>query len=131
MRRRRARAFLLATVFVTIGCGGSGDRPLDQVDPDAAPENPTYDQVFAILHNRCVTCHSSDSDDTDYADGRVAAGGVEPNLEDCVQIVAFAGDIVVQVEGNMMPPGAMPRLTNEEKLIIQRWYANGKAAPCN
>jgi uncharacterized membrane protein len=138
MRRRRAIVSALARfvvvcalVFVAslLACG-SGDRPLDEVDPGAVSANPTYDEVFAILHNRCVTCHSGEDDDA-RDDQRLTSGGISPDLSDCVEIVAFAGDIVVQVEGNTMPPGAMPRLTNEEKLTIRRWFSNGAEAPCN
>jgi uncharacterized membrane protein len=45
--------------------------------------------------------------------------------------VALRFDILDQVNANEMPPGAMPRLTSEEKLIIRRWVENGAVAPCN
>jgi uncharacterized membrane protein len=132
------RGVILAFVLAVVACNGSGDLPLDQVDPDAAPANPTYDQVFTILHNRCVTCHTGededeDDDDDDYATlrERATTGDVEPDLSDCVEIVALRDDILEQVEDNTMPPGAMPRLTNEQKLLIRRWVENGAPAPCN
>lgn len=113
-------------------CDGSGDLPLDQVDPDAVPANPTYDQVYAVLDNRCVMCHTGgddgDGDGSGYASA--TAGDAEPDLTDCDQIVTRRFDILDQVESNTMPPGAMPRLTSEQKLLIQRWVANGAPAPC-
>jgi uncharacterized membrane protein len=135
----RALVLLLVVLATAWSCDGSGDLPLDQVDPDAAPANPTYDQVFAILHNRCVSCHTgSDDDGGDDGGGgyalvprRVITGDVEPDLEDCIEIVAFRDDILEQIELNTMPPGAMPRLTSEQKLLIRRWVDNGAPAPCN
>ena len=115
--------------------------PLDQVDPEAVSANPTYDQVFAILHNSCVSCHDSGGDDDDDDDdgGYGTAPGTKtrivaddmPDLTDCVEIVALRDDILEQIEENLMPPGAMPRLTSEQKLTIRRWIDNGAAAPCN
>jgi uncharacterized membrane protein len=125
---------MLSLCLALCACGGSGDLPLDQVDPEAAPVNPTYDQVYAILDNRCVTCHTGDGDDgsnsgPSYA--RAAAGDVDPDLTDCNEIVSQRFDILDQVQNNTMPPGAMPRLTSEQKLLIQRWVDNGAPAPCN
>jgi uncharacterized membrane protein len=129
-RRVRIAPFLLAVLLAA--CDGSGDLPLDQVDPAAVPANPTYDQVYAVLDNRCVMCHTGGGDDGDgdgYAPAR--ASDVEPDLTDCSQIVAQRFDILDQVEDNIMPPGAMPRLTSEQKLLIRRWVENGAPAPCN
>jgi uncharacterized membrane protein len=112
-------------------CDGSGDLPLDQVDPEAVPAHPTYEQVYAVLDNRCVMCHTGDGDEGDedgYAPARVS--DVEPDLSDCSQIVSMRFDILDQVEANTMPPGAMPRLTSEQKLLIRRWVENGAPAPC-
>ncbi len=132
-RVRGACVILLLAMLASLACEGSGDLPLDQVDPEAAPANPTYDQVYAILHNRCVSCHTGDDDDGGDAASprRTTTGGVDPDLSDCVEIVALRDDIVDQVEGNLMPPGAMPRLTDEQKLTILRWVVNGAPAPCN
>ena len=138
MRRIRATSpWFVAGVLVAwlSACDGSGDLPLDQVDPDAVPANPTYDQVYAVLDNRCVMCHTGDGDDGDedggggYAPARTS--DLEPDLSDCSQIVAQRFDILDQVEDNTMPPGAMPRLTSEQKLLIRRWVENGAPAPCN
>lgn len=130
----RRRVVVLALVAAVLACNGSGDLPLDQVDPEAAPANPTYDQVFTILHNRCVTCHTGEGEDEGEfvtLRERATTGDAEPDLSDCVEIVALRDDILQQVEENTMPPGAMPRLTNEQKLTIRRWVENGAPAPCN
>jgi mono/diheme cytochrome c family protein len=141
MLRRTGFAFalLFALSATALGCGGSGDLPLDEVDPNAAPANPTYDQIFAILHNNCTTCHTGGGDDGGDDEGggyavsrsRATTGDASPDLGDCFDIVAFSGDILEQVESDQMPPGAMPRLTSAEKLTISRWVLNGTPAPCN
>lgn len=133
-RRACSRLLLLSLVAAALfaGCGGSGDLPLDQVDPDAVPANPTYEQVFAVLDNKCVMCHTGEDggeDEGGYA--AATAGDAEPDLSDCAQIYAQRFDILDQVVANTMPPGAMPRLTSEQKLLIRRWVENGAPAPCN
>ena len=130
----RIGSFWLVLAAMLVACEGSGDLPLDQVDPDAVPANPTYDQVYAVLDNRCVMCHTGSDDDGDDDGGGYApakASDVEPDLTDCEEIVAQRFDILDQVEDNVMPPGAMPRLTSEQKLLISRWVENGAPAPCN
>lgn len=124
-------------LLAVAACQGSGDLPLDQVDPDAVATNPTFDQVNAIMHRACVPCHKGEGEDGGndlVLEGfrtRVLAEDAEPNLDDCGEIVAQRNSIWEQVDGNLMPPGAWPRLTSEEKLIIRRWIDTGAPAPCN
>jgi uncharacterized membrane protein len=125
---------LLAVVALVAGACASGDDTLDAVDPQAVDANPTYEQVFAILHNRCVLCHDGDGEgegDLAYGGPALAAEDDLPGFEDCTSIVASRNDILERVEDNTMPPGALPRLTSEEKLTIRRWVENGAPAPCN
>jgi uncharacterized membrane protein len=90
-----------------MGCG-SGDRTLAEVDPASAPEAPTLDQVFAIIQRECTPCHKGEE--------------TEPPLENRDDVADNAGAIYdVTVVKNNMPPGAWPRLTSEEKLLIARW----------
>ncbi len=128
---KRVVRVLLALSVGALGCGGSGDLPLDQVDPNAAPSNPTYDQVFALMHNNCTNCHTGGDGGEYVLTRRATTSNATPDLSNCVQIVAFAGDILDQVDRDLMPPGAMPRLTSAEKLLIRRWVENGAPAPCN
>jgi uncharacterized membrane protein len=59
-------------------------------------------------------------------------GGADPNLETCVSILESIDDSMAAIfDNNDMPPGAWPRLTSEERLILQRWYDQGRDAPCN
>ena len=138
MRRRilqPCQLFILAALAIPlVGCA-SGDETLDAVDPQAVPAEPTYEAVFAIIQNKCVLCHDDGGDDEndDYfvVDGATVADDDVPALDDCTSIVALREDILERVEDNSMPPGALPRLTSEEKLKIRRWIDNGAPAPCN
>jgi len=130
---------LVVSVFLLVtlawGCG-SGDLPLETVDPDAVPAEPTYDQVFSILESKCAPCHGSNSGDSSprAADrSGVEAVSREDDLDyaSCAGIVGNIDGLVETgiVKGNM-PPGAWPRFTSEERLIVQRWIDNGACAPC-
>jgi len=117
-RRSQALLILLAALAATFAACSSGDKTLDAVDPQAVTAHPTYDQVFAIVHNNCATCHDS------------GAEKISP-LTTCTDIVALRGDILGRIQDNTMPPGVLPRLSSEDKLLIQRWVENGAPAPCN
>jgi uncharacterized membrane protein len=134
---RRVRSSFATILFAAMlagaaGCG-SGDLPLDQVDPGAAPAVPTYDQVYAILQRACVPCHGggSSAPATQSAFSPQEDGGEDLNLENCVDIVAQRDGILERIENNTMPTGALPRLTSVEKLLIRRWVEQGAVAPCN
>jgi uncharacterized membrane protein len=119
----RACLFLLLVSIAAVlaGCS-SGDRALNDVDPNAVVQAPTFDQVNAIIHNKCVMCHTATAGEN--------GGRIQP-LTSCTDIVAQRYDIINRTEDNTMPPGVMPRLTSEEKLIIERWVGNGAPAECN
>jgi len=127
---------LLIAVAAFFAACASGDKPLDEVDPNAVALNPTFDQVNAIIHNKCATCHESQSGDSEGGNelrfGPAADGnGVNTPLTSCIDIVALRFDILDRIQNNTMPPGVFPRCTSEEKLLIQRWVENGAPAPCN
>ncbi|HET6463635.1 MAG TPA: hypothetical protein VFH33_07530 [Candidatus Krumholzibacteria bacterium] len=139
--RRRFRVLLilgapalLALIALILASCASGDKTLDAVDPNAVALNPTFDQVNAIIHNKCVMCHDSGSGGKDSGgnDFRLVVENddMQP-FETCTQIVAEGESILERIQDNTMPPGAMPRLSSEDRLIIQRWVENGKPAPCN
>ena len=127
-----AALLLAATLVAGAGCGGSGDLPLDQVDPDAAPAIPTYDQVYSVLQRACVPCHSGGGDaPVTQSAFSPQEDGEDLNLENCTDIVAQRDGILETIDNNTMPTGALPRLTSVEKLLIRRWVEQGAVAPCN
>jgi uncharacterized membrane protein len=142
-------AMAVLAIVPIVSCG-SGDRPLGVVDPDAAPATPTYQQVKAILDRRCLACHGGGSGG-DRA-GAIARAGVaipaagapiagaaagataqedDRNYADCAGISAdLDGILNAAVVTGSMPPGALPRLTEREKLIVERWILQGACSPC-
>jgi uncharacterized membrane protein len=136
MRFRFYLLLILVASCAVLGACASGDETLEVVDPQAVDANPTYDQIFALIQNKCSQCHDSgegedEGDDYLVVGSSTLAADDAPALNDCTSIVAQRFEILDQVEDNLMPPGAMPRLTSEEKLKIRRWIENGAPAPCN
>jgi uncharacterized membrane protein len=134
-RWARSPALLLAfflfgvpPVLILAACD-SGDGTLAAVDPGAVPLDPSYEMVVQILDRNCVPCHKGGGD----------APGVnrieeedDPDYDSCQGIRAGLDGILREgVEAESMPPGAWPRLTEEEKLVITRWASAGACSPCN
>ena len=110
----------LPLLIVLVSCGalmagcGSGDLPLSEADPSAVPDTTGWTQVNSIVQRECTPCHGPN--------------GKEPRYDRCEDVVANFSDLYEQVfELNEMPPGAWPRLTSEEKLVLTRWSGD---APC-
>jgi uncharacterized membrane protein len=115
----------LALIVFAAACG-SGEKTLLQVDPQAVPDEPTYEMVVAILDRSCVPCHQNGDD------GEPEEEDDDPNFDACEGILAgLPGLITEALVKEAMPPGAWPRLNEREKLTIQRWAQNGACAPCN
>lgn len=120
---------LLLVASALFGCE-SGEKTLMEVDPAAVPADPGFQMVVDILDRTCVPCHrggasgpalleeDEDEDDPDYDTCRGILEGLDGLVESGIQ-------------EESMPPGAWPRLTEAEKLIILRWIQNGACAPCN
>jgi len=121
--RRCTVRFAVVVAAGVAGCG-SGDAPLATVDPDAAPLKPTYDQVAAILNRSCAPCHGGSSSAT-------VTLAVDPDYSQCESTLAELDGLRSTVlQTGSMPPGAWPRLSSEEKLLIERWLDQGACAPC-
>lgn len=124
--------FFIASAMMS-SCS-SGDAPLELVDPDAVPHDPDFELVFNIIQNECAPCHDDNDDGEDEEETRGSRlgllKGVEPSLQTCDEIFDQRDDIWDEIEKNTMPPGAWPRLSSAEKLIIQRWLENGAVVPC-
>jgi hypothetical protein len=122
-------ACLLALAVGLSACA-AGDRTLAEVDPQAAPLHPSYDQVLAIVDFNCAPCHGGGSatapskedggegDDLDYS----SCEGIQRGLDGLRSSVLQDGS---------MPPGAWPRITDRDKLLLQRWLDDGACSPCS
>ncbi len=100
-------------IVVAISCS-SGDKPLAIADPGAVPDTTTYDQFFLIIQRECLPCHDD--------------GGTEPPFDTCENVLANFDALVEEVfVTNTLTPVAWPRLSIEERLVIQRWSGE---APC-
>jgi hypothetical protein len=93
----RSCFFLLAIAAAGVFAGcASGDKTLDAVDANAVSLNPTFDQVNAIIHNKCVMCHDSNGGEggESGSDFRfvLEGSGSDTPLTSCTDIVALRGD---------------------------------------
>ena len=121
-------------VYPLLAACGSGDLTLNEADPDIVPQKPTFAQVYPIFQRDCIPCHTGTaSDDDGGGKSRKSAkpAGVEPGLESCQAIINSLDDVEEAIfVDNDMPPGAWPRLTSREKLVIERWIAVEPEARC-
>jgi len=106
----------------------SGEQTLREADGGALPVDATYEAVEQIVERNCAACHHSGGGDAPH--------GLQPAEDDydystCEGIQDGLGDLIdTAVNGESMPPGAWPRLTEEEKLVILEWINNGACSPC-
>ena len=85
----------------------------------AGPPVP-FQAVQAIVSLRCVACHSATPSDSLF---KVAPNGLM--LDTPEQIAATARRIRVRVEGGTMPFANRTHMTDEERLTVARWVAQG------
>ena len=133
--RQRVAWALGVLLAAALGGCGQGDALLESVDPEAAPLQPTYDQVAAILHRSCVPCHSSSADKARVPvrgdeDGDDDDDDESPDLSTCAGVQAGIDASWRTIEAGTMPTGAWPRLSEPEKLLIRRWMDQGRCSPC-
>jgi uncharacterized membrane protein len=113
---------LVLGILALVASCGQGDKTLLEADPGAVSAAPTYEDVRAIVDLNCVPCHKGKGSDLT----------IRPNLETCEGLLGDLGRVVQDaVILEKMPPGAWPRLSEEDKLTITRWIENGACAPCN
>jgi uncharacterized membrane protein len=121
---------LVAVLFGLLACS-SGDETLSVVEPASVPDFPTFDQVYSVLERSCVPCHSRNKPSPGGLDLLEDGddGDDDPRYDTCEDVINGLGDLLDVVFNETMPPGAWPRLTEREKLLIVRWAQTG--APCS
>lgn len=109
---------IIAGSLVLLGGCGFGSGTLDDVDPEAAPMQPTYQaHVAPIMTRYCTACHASDAQP-----GEVEGYGYET----CDKVRRNWRSIEDTVfEKDNMPPGLGRRVTEPERLALQRWWDQG------
>ena len=91
---------------------------VEGVDPEAAPEEPTYSEhVSVIMDLRCTACHAEDAQP-----GEAEGYG----FDTCAKVKRAWGPLWNTVAvSQTMPPGGAERLTSAELLTLQRWREQG------
>ena len=101
-----------------LGACGFGAGTLEDVDPEAAPMQPTYTaHVAPIMTRYCTVCHASDAQP-----GEVEGYGYET----CAKVRRNWNGVVDTVfENDNMPPGLGRRVSEPERLALRRWWDQG------
>lgn len=112
----RHTSTLLLGLFA-FGCQ-MGSDPLEVVDPNAAPERPTWStHVKPIMVYYCTACHAPDAQ----------TGAQEGYAYDTCDATRRGWDGVREevFDASSMPPGGAPRLRPWELLTLARWWEQG------
>lgn len=112
---------LTLALLLWSGCG-EGTGTLEEVDPEAAPMQPTWSEHIAgILEERCTACHSEDSQLGE------ASGYGYDTCEKTKRSENWRGLIETGLESKTMPPGGADKITPAEALALTRWWEQGAA----
>lgn len=109
-------SWTIAALAFFAGC--AGDLTLDEVDPEAAPAEPTWtEHIEPLMVRYCTACH-----DPDEQGGE--AGGI--GLETCAKTRREQHEIRdVVFDAETMPPGGADRMPEAAQLALWRWYDQG------
>ncbi len=97
-------------------------QPASIIEDDALAAGPTvyFDEAQAIIANRCIACHSTSPSDSLF---QSPPGGLI--LESGAQIKRVASRIRVRVSSKTMPFRNRTQMTDDERITIARWVAQG------
>jgi len=85
---------------------------------DAGGDRITMEQVSAIVDSRCVACHAASPTQPGFAEAPLGMVMETPQ-----QIKNNAERIATTVQSKYMPIGNLTGMTDEERDVIARWYA--------
>ena len=116
---------------------------LASIDPDAIPEEPSYEQHIApLLSEHCVRCHQRDGtlDGGVELDSYIGARGTRVSTV-CTSVSPAVIDVYAEFlvsragtsgqracsewHALSMPPGAEVKLTLTEQVLLAEWVAQG------
>lgn len=112
------RHLILSAVALAVSACAFGDGTLAEIDPAAAPAQPTYfEHIAPIMEAYCTACHAADAQP-----GEQEGYGYET----CAKVRRGWGGIIETVfDSASMPPGGAVRVSEPEKLALARWWAQG------
>lgn len=113
-----ATLLLVLMLFVAWKPGGPDGRLESELNGrnEAQRTSQVEEQAFAIIQARCAVCHSANPSDFVSA----PPGGVEYDTP--AQIRRVAAQIRAQaVMSNVMPPGNLTDMTDEERALLGAW----------
>lgn len=113
----RLFAMPLLALAMLAGACAFGDEQLADLSANGVPENPNYrEHIQPIMVRRCVMCHSEDGS---------VVNPPKPRLDDEDEVIDASCRIYVRsIQEESMPPGALDRLDNAERLTVERWVLN-------
>lgn len=117
----RATCLLLLGCLVVVGCA-DGVGTLDEIDPDAAPMQPTYAlHIAPIMDQHCTACHAVDAQP-----GELAGRGYDT----CDKVrLGWSSIVSTAFDGESMPPGGADRVPEAHRLTMRRWWDQGAVCP--
>ena len=98
-------------------------RPQKQ-ETSVANASMPYSEISSIIQNRCMSCHA---EKPTYPGMTAPPKGVMYNDPKVVQ--AIAPKIKLQLETNVMPPGNLTEMTEEERQKVIAWVDAGAQVP--
>ncbi len=87
---------------------------------DAGGDKVAFSQIQEVLETRCVSCHAAKPTQAGFAQ---APKGVL--LETPEEVKQHAAKMAETVASGYMPIGNMTNITDEERALIAKWFAQG------
>lgn len=120
-RAHPAVRLALGALLAALPACGAGDGTLEEVDPGAAPAEPTYEEHIApIMEDYCTACHGKDA----------GGEGGEVRYDTCQDVLRNWGQLArTAFEDKSMPPPTAYTLPSADVLTLKRWKAGPHVCP--
>ena len=110
-----------AALVLVYTWGSPAAEDIDVADPGAAAVPVSFDQVWEVVQNRCLSCHSANPSDPVFA---AATGGV--HFDHPTQLKAYADRVKLRtVIQQTMPLANKTGITPQERRLLGRWVDAG------